>query len=256
MHKVVSHDYMIHLTGDTSIQENMSSVQIRNHKFEIVQFEELTKRQDSFIQSSDVLGRLVRIGELVDQEVKGKQKTVKKLVLRIQMNINKQVNATFWGQKAIETSSEFSNCKSSDSMVIIITSNNVKTYRGEPTLSSTSATKIYTSPDIEEIASFMKGEQLSKEVQLIRGENENFNMKAETMTIEEVKRQRSKVTELYVVCKVKIMSINSSGSWHYNTCYSHYVKLEKSGTQYYCERCKEFVTTPYRRLHSDGEKVW
>ncbi|KAK9169090.1 hypothetical protein Syun_001230 [Stephania yunnanensis] len=37
-------------------------------------------------------------------------------------------------------------------------------------------------------------EQLSKEVQLIRGENENFNMKAETMTIEEVKRQRSKAT--------------------------------------------------------------
>ncbi|KAK9094243.1 hypothetical protein Scep_025712 [Stephania cephalantha] len=52
LHKVVSHDYVIHLTGDTSIQENMSSVQIRNHKFEIVQFEELTKRQDSFIQSS------------------------------------------------------------------------------------------------------------------------------------------------------------------------------------------------------------
>ncbi|KAK9113360.1 hypothetical protein Syun_020157 [Stephania yunnanensis] len=67
-------------------------------------------------------------------------------------------------------------------------------YESEPTLSSTSATKIYTSPDIEEIASFMKGEQLSKEVQLIRGDNENFNMKAETMTIEEVKRQRSKVT--------------------------------------------------------------
>ncbi|KAK9150810.1 hypothetical protein Syun_009119 [Stephania yunnanensis] len=86
LHKVVSHDYMIHLTGDTSIQENMSSVQIQNHKFEIVQFEELTKRQDRFIQSSDVLGRLVRIGELVDQEVKGKQKTVKKFVLRIQMN--------------------------------------------------------------------------------------------------------------------------------------------------------------------------
>ncbi|KAK9126114.1 hypothetical protein Scep_014960 [Stephania cephalantha] len=73
---------------------------------------------------ADVLGRLVRIGELVDQEVKGKQKMVKKLVLRIQMN----------------------------------------------------------------------REQLSKEVQLIRGENENFNMKAETMTIEEVKRQRSKAT--------------------------------------------------------------
>ncbi|KAK9092024.1 hypothetical protein Syun_026935 [Stephania yunnanensis] len=68
---------------------------------------------------------------------------------------------------------------------------------GEPTLSSTSATKIYTSPDIEEIASFMKGEQLSKEVQLIRGENENFNMKAETMTIEEVKRQRSKATNVH-----------------------------------------------------------
>ncbi|KAK9098642.1 hypothetical protein Syun_025687 [Stephania yunnanensis] len=68
---------------------------------------------------------------------------------------------------------------------------------GEPTLSSTSATKIYTIPDIEEIASFMKGEQLSKEVQLIRGENENFNMKAETMTIEEVKRQRSKATNVH-----------------------------------------------------------
>ncbi|KAK9107506.1 hypothetical protein Syun_023517 [Stephania yunnanensis] len=37
-------------------------------------------------------------------------------------------------------------------------------------------------------------EPLSKEVQLIRGENENFNMKAETMTVEEVKRQRSKAT--------------------------------------------------------------
>ncbi|KAK9089021.1 hypothetical protein Scep_028103 [Stephania cephalantha] len=65
---------------------------------------------------------------------------------------------------------------------------------GESILSSTSATKIYTSPDIEEIASFMKGEPLSKEVQLIRGENENFNIKAETMTVEEVKRQRSKAT--------------------------------------------------------------
>ncbi|KAK9110985.1 hypothetical protein Scep_018504 [Stephania cephalantha] len=37
-------------------------------------------------------------------------------------------------------------------------------------------------------------EPLSKEVQFIRGENENFNMKAETMTVEEVKRQRSKAT--------------------------------------------------------------
>ncbi|KAK9107889.1 hypothetical protein Syun_023900 [Stephania yunnanensis] len=37
-------------------------------------------------------------------------------------------------------------------------------------------------------------EPLSKEVQLIRGETEHFNMKAETMTIEEVKRQRSKAT--------------------------------------------------------------
>ncbi|KAK9111212.1 hypothetical protein Scep_018731 [Stephania cephalantha] len=71
-----------------------------------------------------VLGRLVRIGELVDQEVKGKQKMVKKFVLRIQIN----------------------------------------------------------------------REPLSKEVQLIRDENENFNIKAETMTVEEVKRQRSKAT--------------------------------------------------------------
>ncbi|KAK9149057.1 hypothetical protein Scep_007814 [Stephania cephalantha] len=46
----------------------------------------------------------------------------------------------------------------------------------------------------------MKGEQLSKEVQLIRGENENFNMKAETMTIEEVKRQRSKATRAGQSC--------------------------------------------------------
>ncbi|KAK9083412.1 hypothetical protein Scep_029883 [Stephania cephalantha] len=37
-------------------------------------------------------------------------------------------------------------------------------------------------------------EPLSKEVQFIRGENENFNMKAETITLEEVKRQRSKAT--------------------------------------------------------------
>ncbi|KAK9103080.1 hypothetical protein Sjap_020334 [Stephania japonica] len=50
---------------------------------------------------------------------------------------------------------------------------------------------IYTSPDIKEIASFIKGEPLTKEVQLIRKENEIFDVKAETMTIEEVKHQRS-----------------------------------------------------------------
>ncbi|KAK9100624.1 hypothetical protein Scep_024054 [Stephania cephalantha] len=38
------------------------------------------------------------------------------------------------------------------------------------------------------------GEPLSKEVQLIREENKNFNIKAETMTVEEVKRQRLKAT--------------------------------------------------------------
>ncbi|KAK9162941.1 hypothetical protein Syun_003843 [Stephania yunnanensis] len=85
----------------------------------------------------DVLGRLVRIGELVDQEVKGKQKTVKKLVLRIQMN----------------------------------------------------------------------REQLSKEVKLIRGENENFNMKAETTTIEEVKRQRSKATTNEKIVPIELYEI-------------------------------------------------
>ncbi|KAK9118879.1 hypothetical protein Scep_016972 [Stephania cephalantha] len=56
--------------------------------------------------------------------------------------------------RSIETSSEFSNCKSSDSMVIIITSNNVKTYRDNYRV---------------------------KKFEFIRGENENFNMKAETM---------------------------------------------------------------------------
>ncbi|KAK9144582.1 hypothetical protein Sjap_004485 [Stephania japonica] len=67
--------------------------------------------------------------------------------------------------------------------------------RGELSLSSTNATKIYTNPDIKEIASFIKGEPLTKEVQLIRKENEIFDIKAETMTVEEVKRQRSKAKD-------------------------------------------------------------
>ncbi|KAK9103060.1 hypothetical protein Sjap_020314 [Stephania japonica] len=50
---------------------------------------------------------------------------------------------------------------------------------------------IYPSSEIKEIASFIKGEPLTKEVQLIRKENEIFDVKAETMTVEEVKRQRS-----------------------------------------------------------------
>ncbi|KAK9097112.1 hypothetical protein Sjap_022609 [Stephania japonica] len=248
MHKVVSHEYKIRFTGDTSVQENNNNVQISNHKFEIASFEELTKRKDNFVQSSDVLGRLVGIGALVDQEVQAKQRKVKKIVLRIQISRNKELNATFWGQNAIETSSKFINYKSSDSLVIVITSNNVKTYRGELSLSSTNATKIYTSPDIKEIASFVKGEPLTKEVQLIRKENEIFDVKAETMTVKEVKHQRSTAKEYYVICKVKITSINSSGSWHYQTCHSHYVKLEKDGSKYYCSKCKGFVTTPHRRF--------
>ncbi|KAK9124654.1 hypothetical protein Sjap_014256 [Stephania japonica] len=91
-------------------------------------------------------------------------------------------------------------------------------------------------------------EPLTKEVQLIRKENEIFYVKAETMTVEEVKRQRSTAKEYYVIYKVKITSINSSGSWHYQTCHSHYVKLEKDGSKYYCSKCKGFVTTPHRRF--------
>ncbi|KAK9130667.1 hypothetical protein Sjap_011154 [Stephania japonica] len=91
-------------------------------------------------------------------------------------------------------------------------------------------------------------EPLTKEVQLIRKENENFDIKAETMMVDEVKRQRSMAKEFYVICKVKITSINSSGSWHCQTCHSHYVKLEKDGSKYYCSKCKGFVTTPYRRF--------
>ncbi|KAK9085202.1 hypothetical protein Sjap_025613 [Stephania japonica] len=102
MHKVVSHEYKIRFTCDTYVQEH----------------------------NDNVLGRLVGIGALVDQEVQAKQRKVKKIVLRIQISRNKELNATFWGQNAIETSSKFINCKSSGSLVIVITSNNVKTYRG------------------------------------------------------------------------------------------------------------------------------
>ncbi|KAK9145084.1 hypothetical protein Sjap_004987 [Stephania japonica] len=73
------------------------------------------------ISIADVLGRLVGIGALVDQEVQAKQRKVKKIVLRIQIS----------------------------------------------------------------------REPMTKEVQLIRKENEIFDVKAETMIVEEVKRQRS-----------------------------------------------------------------
>ncbi|KAK9127988.1 hypothetical protein Syun_016785 [Stephania yunnanensis] len=58
--------------------------------------------------------------------------------------------------------------------------------------STSEATLLYQTGSVKEHQ--FPREPLSKEVQLIRGENENFNMKAETMTVEEVKRQRSKAT--------------------------------------------------------------
>ncbi|KAK9137942.1 hypothetical protein Sjap_008536 [Stephania japonica] len=61
MHKVVSHEYKIRFTGDTSVQENNNNVQISNHKFEIASFEELTKRKRQFTQSSEPMTKEVQL---------------------------------------------------------------------------------------------------------------------------------------------------------------------------------------------------
>ncbi|XP_038678381.1 replication protein A 70 kDa DNA-binding subunit B-like [Tripterygium wilfordii] len=152
--RISKHDQIIRI-GTWTIVSEMSDTEknIPMNCFNFVDDQILESRLYNDADLTDIMGHLTSVSKLTTTFANGRM--VGKKNLLINTISNKTIPVTLWGKIADEFEEDnVLKIPKKDRIIIVLSGMTVKSFRGETTLSSTSATKIYLNLDIPEVHKF------------------------------------------------------------------------------------------------------
>ncbi|XP_027118698.2 replication protein A 70 kDa DNA-binding subunit B-like [Coffea arabica] len=250
---VVHNEHNIYFTYTTLVKKlggRMSSIKF--HKFEFIDFNDLSSRCQVFTFLSDVVGRLSKVGPIY--EVSKSNGTVKKRDIAITNKSGESINVTLWGT----TSNQFNDetiLVSDQPLVLVISSVTVKQFRGSYYLSSTTATRVYMNLNISEVADYLNcidstapqtievlhPPKTREAIQQLMFKNRKF--------LSEIYQIMAGVQteELVYTSKVTILKVDFNSQLHYKACPKFQRKVTLEGSNFVCNACNQNVEYPKLR---------
>ncbi|GMN72125.1 hypothetical protein TIFTF001_052794 [Ficus carica] len=222
--------------------------EIPQHKFNFVEYDQLSSRVDINDILSDVIGRLISIKGVEESNVGNR--VVKRRNLTIQNIREESLSITLWGEIG-ENFDENAVQQMSEPVIIAFTAMATKQYLGGLYVASTSATSFYFEPTIAESEKIKRRFSHSiqgidfitpsteKPVTLEEQKTMNRLMIAELRCLDPYQNQDQKFTT-----KATITQIDAQQGWFYNACPRCYRRVRQSGTSWWCDTHAYLTTIP------------
>ncbi|XP_038711976.1 replication factor A 51 kDa subunit-like isoform X2 [Tripterygium wilfordii] len=217
-------EYMLKFDKKTRIEKTVdASNMFPLDKFHFINHTEMESRIQNKVILTDMIGVLVKAGNL--EERYSNQKMVKLKKLYFEDEVLNSISVTLWGELAMKFDEQKVLEESKKKSVIIICAGMmVTTYAGKTILSSTSASKIYLDLQIPEVDQLKRRIIQPRALQIMPRRQVKF-----TNPDEETMRNKKTIAELLLLdmhrdahqkftCKAKIKSIDVVDGWWYASC--------------------------------------
>ncbi|XP_038721806.1 uncharacterized protein LOC120013903 [Tripterygium wilfordii] len=239
-YRICESEQMIRLGKWTRVQQlTLAQHLIPVDAFKFIEHGLLMDRVNDDTSLTDFIGKLVSVTELSKIPINGRVSEKKNLIIQDkEMN---EVNVTIWGDIAYGLDEQRVKEESKEGAIImILTSMTVRRYEGKPSLSSTSATKIYVNLNIPEVLLFRNSSAPPFEVIIhpssMRASSSPVIHKVTIKELLAVYNHRQKQGGKYS-CKAKINGIHTNDGWWYNGCPKCQIGVNYNGSQVWCEQC-------------------
>ncbi|XP_038685651.1 replication protein A 70 kDa DNA-binding subunit B-like [Tripterygium wilfordii] len=248
--RISKHDQIIRI-GTWTIVLEMSDTKknIPMNCFNFVDDQILESRLYNDADLTDIMGHLTSVSKLTTTFANGRM--VGKKNLLINTISNKTIPVTLWGKIADEFEEDnVLKIPKKDRIIIVLLGMTVKSFRGETTLSSTSATKIYLNLDIPEVHKFHSNMSYPSEVTILD------DLRDSEMPIALIPQNNQKtISELISLDKKtnmgkkfttvgSITEIDASRGWWYNACPKCKVGINSYEGKLSCNKCGPTAKLP------------
>ncbi|GMN27604.1 hypothetical protein TIFTF001_041055 [Ficus carica] len=248
-YKIVPHAAMLQFARSTvfkNVEEDIP--EIPQHKFNFVEFDQLTSKIDINDILSDVIGRVISIKGIEESTINDRM--VKRRGFVIQNIREETLNVTLWGEIG-DNIDENSLQTMPEPVVIAFSAMAAKQYMGGLYVASTSGTSFYIDPDIPETKKIKKrfshsiqgidfiAGSTKKPLPLEEQKTINRTTIIELQALNPYQNQETKFTVKAIITELHIHQ-----GWFYNACPRCYRQIKQSGTSWWCDNHGHLTTMP------------
>ncbi|KAF5735395.1 hypothetical protein HS088_TW15G00897 [Tripterygium wilfordii] len=248
--RVCHHKLMIRLGTWSIIKEIMDhQLHIPNHSFSLIDDKELESRLYNDMYLTDIVGHLTSVTKVSYAYVNGRNVTKKNLI--IQTLSMKDIPVTLWGTNA-EGFDEKNviDLARKEPLIAVLTTMTIRAFKGETTLSSTSATRIYLNLDTEDVHAFRSRLAYPLEVTTLAQSPEdkqshvNAAISSRKTIYELLRLDRFADLGKKFICEATIKEIDTSRGWWYNACSKCKVGVTNYDGILSCRKCGPIESLP------------